>query len=108
MVTLETTVPCIVVTPQNSSLAVGVGTWHFDQLTSVRGSTNVAVSTSSVRDGGVVVVDQTGYVEIYGGPDFGVAAIQGFSVALLTIGILLFARWVVRRWGSATSGGNVE
>ena len=108
MVTLQTTVPCIVVTPQNSSLAVGAGEWHFDHITSVRGSTNVPVTVSQVRDGGVVVVDQTGYVEVYEGPRYDEAVVWGFAVAGLSIGMVLFVRWVIRRWGRGLNGGGVE
>jgi len=107
-VTLQNSVITVVSTPQNASLAFGPGVWQFEQLTTVRGSTNEPVTVSGARDGAVILVDATGYVEVYNGPRLDEAAINGLSLAFLTVGVLLFCRWVVRSWGRGLVGGAVE
>jgi len=105
MVTIENAVSTIVSTPGNASLLLVPGVWHFDQVTTVRGGTNAVVNTGSVRDGGVIVVDSSGWLDIYEGPRLDEASIKGFAIALLTVGMVLFVRWVLRRFGRAVNGG---
>lgn len=107
MITLETVNGAIVSTPQNSSLFFGPGTWHFDQLLTVKGSTNPPTDVSLVRDGGIVAVDSAGVVEVYMGPDLASSALWGFAAAFVTVGMVLFSRWVIKRFGGALLSGGL-
>lgn len=109
MITVHSDAPLIVSTPTSASLAFSAGRWEFEQLTTVRGGTNAPVNVSTARDGAVITIDASGWVEVYPGPNLSEAAVWGLGLSFLTVGMILFTRWVVRRWGNAlVSSGGIE
>lgn len=88
----------------SGELYLSAGQWQLTNLTYVQVGTNAEVSITGLRDGGVVVVDSFGGVSMVDGPDLIGSAVQGFSLAIMTIGIWLGIRYAMKK---ALSGANL-
>jgi len=104
MITVQAGCPIVVEHPVSGSLAFPAGIWQFDELTTLRGTTNAIVDVSTLADGSIVVVDLNGWQSVLPGVSMQGPAINGFVVALMSVGLLLGLRSVIRRIASASGG----
>lgn len=112
MITVEHVTPgqnLYVGTP-GGELALGEsGVWTLQEISYVRLSTNAQVNLDPLRDGSRVLVDGAGVVVVTPGPDLVGASVQGFGLAMVTVGIVLGVRWAFLKMASAVRiGGGVE
>jgi len=102
MITLETQVPLFVGTDAGERYVSTAGKWSFESLDYITlGGTNSPVSITNLNDGALVIVDGGGLVSVILGPDVGFMAINGFTVAIMSLGIMMGIRWVFRRMAAA-------
>jgi len=102
MITVQTQGPLFVGTP-NGERHVSGGEWEFPAVDYVsRGDTNTPAWFTNLTDGTLISVDTAGFVDVTPGPEIGYWAINGFTVAMLTLGLMMGILWVFRRVGAAT------
>lgn len=102
MITVETQVPLFVGTDAGERYVPEAGRWSFSSVTYVsRGDTNTPVSFTNLNDGCLISVDGGGLVDVTLGPDVAYWVINGFTVAILSLGIMMAIRWVFRRMSAA-------
>lgn len=103
MITLQTATN-VFAGVDDGELYLGAGTWSLTNLVYVQVGTNDQVDIAGLRDGAVVVVDAGGVVSSVDGPDLIEASMQGFTLAIMTIGLWLGIRYALRK---ALSGANL-
>jgi len=89
---------------QGSEFYLSAGQWQLTNLVYVQVGTNSQVDVPVLRDGAVVVVDASGLVTMVDGPDLIGAGMQGFTLAIMTIGLWLGIRFAMKK---ALSGANL-
>lgn len=89
---------------EGSELYLTAGNWQLTNLVYVQVGTNTQVDVPTLRDGAVVVVDSGGVVTYQDGPDLIGAGMQGFTLAIMTIGLWLGIRFAIKK---ALSGANL-
>ena len=75
------------------------GSWDLDGVTYVAALTNAHTDVSFLRSGAVVTVTGGGDVLWSDGPNFSWAVTFGFSMAITTIGVILFFRRLFGHFG---------
>jgi len=102
MITVQTQVPLFVGTPNGERAILDAGRWEFSAVDYVsRGDTNTPAWFTNLNDGTLIAVDSGGLVDVIPGPDVGFMAINGFTVAIMSLGIMMGIRWVFRRMAAA-------
>jgi len=102
MITLETQIPLFVGTPGGERYVSGSGQWSFEGISYVtQGTTNTPTYFTNLNDGTKILVDGGGLVDVVLGPDVGYWAVNGFALAVMTLGIMMGIRWVFRRMAAA-------
>jgi len=102
MITIETQVPVFVGTPNGERALTDAGQWQFPAVNYVSlGTTNEPAWFTNLSDGTVISVDAGGLVDVTPGPEVGYWAINGFTVAIMSLGIMMGIRWVFRRVSAA-------
>lgn len=86
-------------------LVLGPGQWDLPGLTYVTVGTNAAVGVSNLVSGSIVTVDKGGQLVVTEGPNLVGPVVEGFSLALVSLGILLGIRWVVGKMMRAIGAG---
>lgn len=100
MITLQNAATTIV-DVGTTNWAFSPGVWQFETVVQVKGYTNEWVNVSGLRDGAVITVDTTGYVGWVNGPNLAWAVEAGIIAAFATVGLGLFGKWVLRKFGRA-------
>jgi len=108
MITVHSACPIVIEHPENGSLAFSAGVWQFDRLTTLRGTTNQIINVETYPDGTVVVVDLNGWQSVSPGVDLRGPALSGFILALLTVGLVLGLKYVIRFVSRSFGGGGPE
>jgi len=109
MITVNAGCTIVVEHPTDGSLAFPAGVWQFDRVTSVRGTTNEVIDRSGLVDGAVLLVDINGWQTVSTtGVNLAGPAALGLISALMTEGLLLALRYVIRFISGSLGGGTVE
>jgi len=102
MITIETQLPIFVGTSGGERFLSTAGEWSFASVNYVSlGDTNTPTYFTNLNDGAFILVDGGGLVDVVLGPDVGYWAVNGFALAVMTLGIMMGIRWVFRRMAAA-------
>jgi len=108
MITIQAGCYIVVEHPVHGSLAYPPGTWQFDQVDTLRGTTNAVIDISGLADGSIVTVDLNGWQSYLQGVDLQGPALMGLVAGLMTVGLFLGVRYVIRFVARSFGGGGVE
>jgi len=96
MITLQTATN-VFVGVDGGELYLVAGGWSLTNVSYVQVGTNSQVEVPVLRDGAVVIVDSGGLVSMVDGPDLIGAGVQGFTLAMMTVGLVLGVRYAMRK-----------
>lgn len=108
MITVQTQGEAYVGLPGGKEIYLpNYGSWQFSNVVYVASSTNADVSLPTLRSGAVVTVDPWGQVSWVDGPDLIGTSVEGFALAIVSLGVFMGIRFSIRKVLAAMSMGGL-
>jgi len=105
MITIRNGGPVITSNEVSGELLLSPGERTISHSQWLRPSTNAPFIPPALRDGAIILVDESGRWEIIDGPTYVPMVASGFTAAVMAVGLALMLRYFVRFAGKAVTGG---